>query len=127
MGAHAGVPSIDTHRRIIWQLQAITDIVRWMAVTARELNINGLSGVTRGGRGMLDLVLFNIDLLDELLINQADKCGLSAETTSKLRTVFESHESYRTRVGGSSDTMWMSTMSTLRAQCQGRLANRHKQ
>jgi hypothetical protein len=102
--------SIDARRRIIWQLRAITDMVRWKMVTPGELSINGLSGVKRGGRGMLDLVLYKLDLLDELLINQADKCGLSADTKSKLRTVFESHESYRTHVGGNGDTMWMSTM-----------------
>jgi hypothetical protein len=103
--------STDARRRIIWQLQAITDMVRWHVVSPGELSINVLSGVQLGGHGMLDLVLFKLDLLDELLINQAGRCGLSVETTSKLLTVFESHESYRTHVGGSGDTTWMSTIS----------------
>jgi hypothetical protein len=59
---------------------------------------------------MLDLLLFKLELLDELLINQADKCGLSGETKNKLRAVFESHETFRACLGDEADMTWMSTL-----------------
>ena len=96
---------------MIWSLAAITDLVRWKMVTPGELSIGRLSGVKRGGRGMLDLVLLKLDLLDELLINQADKVGLSADSKNKLRAVFDSHSSYRANLGDGVDMTWMSTMT----------------
>ena len=80
--------SIHTRRRMIWALSAITDLVRCKMVTPGELSIGGLSGAKRGGRGMLDLVLLKLDLLDALLVHQADKVGLSADSKCKLRTVY---------------------------------------
>ena len=103
--------SIHTRRRMIWALSAITDLVRCKMVTPGELSIGGLSGVKRGGRGMLDLVLLKLDLLDALLVHQADKVGLSADSKCKLRTVFDSHASYREHLGDGMDMTWMSTMS----------------
>lgn len=61
---------------------------------------------------MLDLVLLKLDLLDSLIVHQADKVGLSADSKAKLRTVFESHASYRSNLGDGVgvDLTWMSTM-----------------
>jgi hypothetical protein len=95
---------------MIWSLSAIADLVRCKLVTPGELSIGGLSGARRGGRGMLDLVLLKLDLLDALLITHADKVGLSADSKNKLRTVFDSHASYRANLGEGVDMTWMSTM-----------------
>jgi hypothetical protein len=104
--------SIHNRRRMIWSLSAIADLIRWKLVTPGELSIGGLSGARRGGRGMLDLVLLKLDLLDSLIVHQADKVGLSADSKAKLRTVFESHASYRSNLGDGVgvDLTWMSTM-----------------
>ena len=102
--------SATTRRKIVWQLSAINDLVRSKSVTSGELSINGLSGSKRGGRGMLDLMLFKLDLLDEFIINQADKCGLSAGVKCTLRKVFDSHATFRMYLGDTSDMTWMSTM-----------------
>jgi len=101
--------TIHGRRRMIWALSAIGDLVRSRLVTPGELSIGGLSGVKRGGRGMLDLVLLKLDLLDKLLIDQTDKVGLSADSKHKLRAVFESHASYRAYLGDGTDMTWMST------------------
>lgn len=96
-------------RRIAWQLAAINDYVRTLAVSTGELSINGLSGQKRGGgRGMLDLMLFKLDLLDELLINSADYVGLSADVKCQLRSAFSSHESYRNLHKSWADSLSMS-------------------
>lgn len=102
--------STDTRRRIIWLLSAVSDLVRSKTVAPGELSIAGMSGKLRGGRGMLDLLLFKLDLLDELLVASADKVGLSADSKNKLRAIFESHASYRAHFGDNLDMTWMSTL-----------------
>lgn len=99
-----------TRRRIMWQLSAISDLVRHRLVAPGELSINGLSGHKRGGRGILDLVLFKMDLLDELIVNVADQIKLSSDVKVLIRKIFDSHTSYRSHLGDTSDMMWMSSL-----------------
>jgi hypothetical protein len=84
-------------RTTLWRLMAMTNLVR------SDL-------VSPGGRDMLDLVRFKLDLRNEMLINQADQCGLSAEHKFRLWTVFESHETYADYLDNNTDMPWIPTM-----------------
>lgn len=102
--------STTARRKIIWQLAAVSDLVRHRMVTPGELSISGLSGKGRGGRGVLDLVLFKLDLLDELIVTVVDQVKLSSEVKSTIRSIFENHTAYRSHVGDNADMMWMSSL-----------------
>lgn len=93
-----------------WQLAAVNDLVRSKAVSSGELSINGLSGSKRGGRGMLDVLILKLDVLDELLANMAPM-GWSADVQSRIRSTFNSHQSYRATLGADdADMTWMGVL-----------------
>lgn len=101
----------NTRERIIWQLSGINDLVRTRQIVPDELCVNQLSGKgLGGGRGMLDLLLFKLDLLDDFIDNQAGNCGLSSEAKAIVRAIVDSHSSYRARIGDNVDMTWMLTV-----------------
>jgi hypothetical protein len=108
---HKKAKGTNPRRRMIWMISGINDLVRTKLVAPGELSINGLSGKGRGGgRGMLDLLLFKLDLLDEFMNNQADKCGLPSDAKTIMRPAVESNSAYRTHFGDDVDMTWMLTM-----------------
>ena len=102
--------SSSARRRIIWLLAFVNDALRTKTVVGGELSIMALSGKNRGGRGFLDLGLLKLELLDEFLHNQVDKCNLSSDTRSILKDVVNNHATYRSKVGDDVDMMWMVTL-----------------
>ena len=102
---------VATRRRIVWQLAAVNDLVRTRQAASGELSIIGLSGKGRGGgRGMLDLLLFKLDLLDEFMNNQCDKCGITNDAKTTIKDALDSHSIHRQTVGDNVDMMWMVTL-----------------
>jgi hypothetical protein len=59
---------------------------------------------------MLDLLLFKLDLLDEFMNNQCDKCGITNDAKTTIKDVLDCHSSYRQKVGDTVDMMWMVTL-----------------
>ena len=107
----AGKSSASSRRKIIWLLAFVNDALRTKIVASGELSIMSLSGKGRGGgRGFLDLGLLKLELLDEFLHHQVDKCGLSSDTRSILKDVVDNHATYRSKVGDDVDMMWMVTL-----------------
>ena len=107
----AGKSSASSRRKIIWLLAFVNDALRTKIVASGELSIMSLSGKGRGGgRGFLDLGLLKLELLDEFLQNQVDKCSLSSDTRSILKDVVDNHATYRSKVGDDVDMMWMVTL-----------------
>ena len=103
--------SSSARRRIIWLLAFVNDALRTKTVVSGELSIMSLSGKGRGGgRGFLDLGLLKLELLDEFLQHQVDKCSLSSDTRSILKDVVDNHATYRSKVGDDVDMMWMVTL-----------------
>ena len=106
----AGKSSSSSRRRVIWLLAFVNDALRTKTVVGGAFSIMALSGKNRGGRGFLDLGLLKLELLDEFLHNQVDKCNLSSDTRSILKDVVDSHVTYRSKVGDDVDMMWMVTL-----------------
>jgi hypothetical protein len=101
----------NARRRIVWQLSGINDALRTRQVAPGDLCVNRLSGERRGlGPGMLDQMLFKLDLLDELINHQADLCGLLSDAKTIMQAAFESHSSYRAHVGDNANMTWMLTL-----------------
>jgi hypothetical protein len=118
---------VATRRRIVWQLAAVNDLVRTRQAASGELSITGLSGKGRGGgRGMLDLLLFKLDLLDEFMNNQCDKCGLTNDAKTTVKDVLDCHSSYRQKVGDTVDMMWMVTLPQSAKEFMGLVGDRLK-
>ena len=118
---------VATRRRIVWQLAAVNDLVRTRQAASGELSIIGLSGKGRGGgRGMLDLLLFKLDLLDEFMNNQCDKCGITNDAKTTIKDVLDNHSSYRQKVGDNVDMMWMVTLPQSAKEFMGLVGDRLK-
>jgi hypothetical protein len=76
-----------------------------------DLSINGLCGKGRGGGcGLLDLLLVKLDLLDELINNQADAFGLASAVKVNIKETLDCHASYREHCGENADMTWVLTM-----------------
>jgi hypothetical protein len=103
--------SAGSRRRIVWQLAFVNDALRTKTIASGELSIMALSGKGRGGgRGFLDLALLKLDVLDEFIQHQAEKCNLSSDAKSIIKEVVDNHATYRSKVGDDVDMMWMVTL-----------------
>ena len=73
----AGKSTTGSRRRIVWQLAFVNDALRTKTVASGELSLMGFSGKGHGGgRGFVDLAPLKLDLLDEFMQHQAEKCSL---------------------------------------------------
>ena len=107
----AGKSTAGSRRRIVWQLAFVNDALRTKMIASGELSITALSGNCRGGgRGFPDLALLKLDVLDEFIQHQAEKCNLSSDATSIIKEVVDNHAIYRSKVGDNVDMMWMVTL-----------------
>ena len=103
--------SAGSRRRIVWQLAFVNDALRTKTIASGELSITALSGKGRGGgRGFLDLALLKLDVLDEFIQHQAEKCNLSSDAKSIIKEVVDNHTTYRSKIGDDVDMMWMVTL-----------------
>jgi hypothetical protein len=51
-----------------------------------EMSLHNLVGKSRGHRGLLDIILFKMDVLHDWLTDKMDACRLSTRCKSTIRT-----------------------------------------
>ena len=76
---------VPDSRKILFQLQAVTWYCTSSLVLPSELSVSTLVGKNRGNRGLLDIILFKMEILKDWLTVQADACQLSVKCKSALR------------------------------------------
>ena len=96
------------NRKILFQLQAITWYCTSGTCTPSELSLNSLVGKTRGHRGLLDIILFKMDVLQDWLTVKMDACQLSSRCKSTLRQSMSDFAAYQL---ASQDCTWRAPLA----------------
>ena len=78
--------------KIVWALAAIDDWIRSEKTNNKEVTINSLK---TGGKSLTDVCLFQLKLKTHLLSTWLDSLAFPGNVKEKLRSVFQSHDSYR--------------------------------
>ena len=82
----------------LWTLSAIYDAVDNGLATAGEFAVRLLTGKGMGNKGVVHLFNMKLDVLNALF-EWASTHGMSMDTINALRAIFNTHESYRSKVG----------------------------
>jgi hypothetical protein len=86
---------VPDSRKILFQLQAVTWYCASGTVLPTELSLHTLVGKGRGHRGLLDIILFKMDILKDWLTVQIDACQLSTRCKSTIRTSMSDFAAYQ--------------------------------
>ena len=92
-------PDLATSARTLWLLSCINDLCNNKLVSPGELSVTALTGKGRGGKGLLDLLLFKKDLLEFFLNEKLEGLGLRAGAKSAVRNAMSSVAAYRAAFG----------------------------
>ena len=91
--------SVGTAARSLWLIDLVNDLCYNRMVAAGELSVANLTGKGRGGKGLLDLLLFKRDVLEHLLQEKMEVLGLPASAKSAIREHMSSVAAYRAAFG----------------------------
>jgi hypothetical protein len=95
-------------RKVLFQLQA----VNWYCLSGTchptEMSISSLVGKSRCHRGLLDIILFKMDVLHDWLTVKLDACQLSHGCKSRIRASMADFEAYRL---ASEDCTWRAPLA----------------
>lgn len=105
--------------RALWLVTGLKDLVQNADYSGGELSVRALSGKGQGGRGLVDLLLYKLDLKEFLLTEWLEKLeGPSAGAKKLLREVMTSHKAYRLHFGFENvpeaekkDKIWLGVLS----------------
>lgn len=100
--------------KAIWVARSLKDMVQNGDYTGAELSVRALSGKGQGGRGLVDLILYKLDIHGFLLHEWVEKLGLSQEAKDQLRCTMASHNTYRSKFGFRQepvDLTWMAHLT----------------
>ncbi len=84
-------------KKLRWLFHAILDAHRAGIVDLADLNVSRLQA--KGRVTFLDLVLYKMDLLEELLGPQLSALPCTPSSVMKIRNIYKDHESFRIALG----------------------------
>lgn len=99
------ISKASSRENIAWTFHAIWDLHKGGFLQGEGVPLRSLQGRVpgSGGKGLVDLLVFKLQLLRHLLDHLIDPFKWSTAVKATLRTVLSSHTSYREHVGYPSD------------------------
>jgi hypothetical protein len=94
-------------RKILFQLQAVTWYCASGLCHPSDMSLHKLVGKSRGYRGLLDIILFKMEVLHDWLTVKIDACRLSTHCTSTIRTCMADFATYH---AFSDDCTWRASL-----------------
>ena len=96
--------------KIAWCIEYLSWLVARELCTPGELSVANLNGKGRGGRGLLDLVLFKKDILEYWLNVFPTIVGISTDDVNKVAHALRSIKNYNSGFVASSDLSWLGSL-----------------
>ena len=104
----AGARDVPDSRRVLFQLQAITWYCMSGVCHPSEMSISSLVGKARNHRGLLDIILFKMEVLYDWLTVKLDTCQLSSRCKSIVRLSMSDFGAYQL---ASRDITWRAPLA----------------
>jgi len=108
LAKRASVNGVVQVRKVISMLQGIEFYCDSNFVSSSKLSISELGGKGRLGRGLLDIILFKLDVLDDWLNNKMDTCRLAPNDKARIRKSMEDFPSF---VALMNDSSWAAPLN----------------
>ena len=99
--------------KITWCIEYLAWLVTRGQCSPGELSVANLNGKGRGGRGLLDLVLYKRDILEYWLNVFPTVTGIPTDDVAKVATSLRSINSYTDQFLSSDDLSWLGSLSVI--------------
>ena len=99
--------------KISWCIEYLAWLVTRGQCSPGELSVANLNGKGRGGRGLLDLVLYKRDILEYWLNVFPTVTGIPTDDVAKVATSLRSINSYTDQFLSSDDLSWLGSLSVI--------------